>query len=133
MKKIIVLLLVFITCSCSLEDETPQNYHEFLPIESVILPSEFVLNEAYGITVNYIKLTSCHTFNDFFTAQEGNEIKVVVINTVSRNNCNTLNEEIEATFNFTPTEVGSYIFKFWQGQDNTGEDNYMTMEVPVVE
>ena len=30
-------------------------------------------------------------------------------------------------------DFGSYIFKFWQGTDDNGEDLYLTVEVPVVE
>jgi hypothetical protein len=48
-------------------------------------------------------------------------------------NCETLDNVTEdATFNFIVTSNGSYIFKFWQGEDENGEDQYLTIEVPVV-
>ena len=48
--------------------------------------------------------------------------------------CETLeNELVENTFNFKVTSNGSYIFKFWQGEDEAGEDQYLTIEIPVEE
>ena len=37
----------------------------------------------------------------------------------------------EVTFNFMVTGNGSYIFKFWQGEYANGDDQYLTIEVPV--
>jgi hypothetical protein len=39
-----------------------------------------------------------------------------------------LDAETETSFIFEASEGGSYIFKFWQG-----ENNYMVVEVPVVD
>jgi len=40
---------------------------------------------------------------------------------------------VASTFNFKVTSNGSYIFKFWQGEDEAGETQYLTIEVPVIE
>jgi hypothetical protein len=42
-------------------------------------------------------------------------------------------ELVDATFNFIVTSNGTYIFKFWQGEDDNGNDLYYIVEVPVVE
>ena len=53
---------------------------------------------------------------------------------VQDNNCNDLSDElVEATFNFIVTSNGSYIFKFWQGVDENDEDQYLIIEVPVID
>ena len=52
---------------------------------------------------------------------------------VSDENCAAADTQLQATFNFEATETGTYIFKFWQGQDDYGEDSYLTVEVPVLE
>lgn len=136
MRKFIVycaLLCVF--ASCSLGDDNSQNFHfEFLPIESVDIPDEFILGETYPITVYYNKPSSCYVFNDFYYVSELNERTIAVINTVYDDQvCTQAIEPANATFNFVVTSNGTYVFKFWQGEDDNGEDVYYIVEVPVVE
>ena len=135
MKKVLILLICLIVVSCSLGDDSISDYQVSLPVESAILPDEFVLNETYEISVNYLRPTTCHAFNDILLFKENDEIKSVVLNTVfqSNGNCTELGTELEASFNFEATEVGTYIFKFWQGKDDIGEDTYLIVEVPVVD
>lgn len=125
---------MFIT-SCSLNDDNDANYSfEVLPVESVEIPAEFTLGETYPIKVKYLKPTSCHVFKEFYYSKNLNERTVAPITLVYENdNCQTLENTLEeATFNFIVTGNGSYVFKFWQGEDEAGEDQYLTIEVPVV-
>ena len=137
MKKLLALSLALILCiSCSLDDDNYTNYSfEILPVESVDIPSEFTLGETYPITVTYSRPTSCHYFREFYYAKNLNERTVAPINIVYENdNCETLENVLEeATFNFIVTGNGSYIFKFWQGEDANGDDQYLIIEVPVTE
>lgn len=131
MKKFVayILLAIFIF-SCSTSDDSSQEYvYEILPVESATLPDQFYLGDTYEITLTYIRPTSCYAFNNIYYLQEANERTIAVVATVitGNNYCETLGEETETSFNFKATELGSYIFKFWQG-----EDNYMVVEVPVV-
>ncbi|MBD0831347.1 hypothetical protein [Aestuariibaculum sediminum] len=136
MKKLLLLslsLLLFI--SCDTDNDEYNYYFEILPVESVDIPEEFVLGETYPITVSYNKPTSCYVFRNLYYAKDNNERTVAPIMTVyENNNCETLEDFTEdATFNFIVTSNGSYIFKFWQGEDENGDDIYLTYEVPVVE
>ena len=137
MKKLIALSLALVLLvSCSIDNENGSNYSfEILPVESVDIPSEFTLGETYPITVTYLKPSSCHLFKEFYYSKNLNERTVAPITIVYEdNNCETLDTTTEdATFNFIVTSNGSYIFKFWQGEDANGEDQYLTIEVPVVE
>ncbi|WP_452225525.1 hypothetical protein [Lacinutrix chionoecetis] len=135
MKKLLILIIGLVTFSCSLSDDSPTDYQELLPVEEAVLPEEFVLNETYEITLVYLRPTTCHAFSDIYYLKENNERTVAVISTVfqSNGNCTALGTELEATFNFKATQTGSYVFKFWQGEDDNGEDTYLTVEVPVVE
>lgn len=130
MKKLIALSLALIfATSCSLDDNSSNYSFEVLPVVSVDIPTEFTLGETYPITVTYLKPSSCHLFKEFYYSKNLNERTVAPITIVYENdNCETLeNVEEDATFNFIVTSNGSYIFKFWQG-----EDQYLTIEVPVV-
>ena len=98
------------------------------------IPNEFNLGETYPITVSYYKPSSCYQFNDFYYVSELNQRTVAVINTVYEDRvCTQVEELVDATFNFMVNSNGTYVFKFWQGEDENGEDLYYIVEVPVVE
>lgn len=124
---------LFLFASCSVNDDHPDFSFEVLPIESVVIPDEFELGEVYPITVSYFRSTTCNYFHDFYYLKENNERTVAAIDVVfEENNCETLDDVlVESTFNFIVTSNGSYIFKFWQGEDTNGEDQYLIIEVPV--
>ncbi|WP_034060091.1 hypothetical protein [Lacinutrix jangbogonensis] len=135
MKKLIFLLVGLVLFSCSSSDESLENYQEAIAIESVILPTDFMTDETYEITVTYLRPTTCHAFNDIVYLKHNDQRVVHVIGTVFINNgnCTELNTELEASFNFKETVAGTYILKFWQGKDDNGEDIYLTEEITVVE
>ena len=131
MKKLIACLFVFLIISCSPNDDGSQDIiYEILPVESAVLPDEFILGDVYEITLTYIKPSTCYAFNNIYYLKESNirTIAVVTYQVSNNNYCETLNEEVETSFEFEAVESGTYIFKFWQG-----DDNYMVVEVPVVD
>jgi len=135
MKKLLVLgLSLLLFASCSINDDGTNFSFEVLPVESVDIPDEFELGETYPITISYLRPSTCYSFKEFYYLKENNERTVAPINYVfEENNCSDLeNDLVEATFNFNVTSNGSYIFKFWQGEDTSGEDQYLTVEVPVL-
>lgn len=136
MKRFFILSFVFaLLVSCSFDDDNVDYHVEFVPIESVDIPDEFILGETYPITVNYLRPSTCHVFREFYYVRDLNQRTVAVTNYhYSGDACEDLTDEMtEATFNFIVTNNGSYIFKFWQGEDTNGEDQFLTIEVPVVD
>lgn len=137
MKKLFYLCIILLSFNaCSIDDNNPNDdfFFEILPIESVIMPEEFVFGQSYEISVTYIKPSGCYIFNDFYYVSEFNQRTVAIINTVYTNNqCQSLNEEVEVSFNFLANNNETYIFKFWQGEDENGNDLYYIVEVPVIE
>jgi len=121
--------------SCSVDGDSTNYSFEVLPVESVDIPDEFVLGETYPITISYIRPSTCHSFKEFYYLKENNIRTVAPINFLFEDSdCNDLTDTItEKTFNFIVTSNGSYIFKFWQGEDTNGEDQYLTIEVPVID
>ncbi|WP_445955826.1 hypothetical protein [Yeosuana sp.] len=135
MKKLIIFCLALVALSsCSIKDDTPNYGLVILPVESVEIPNSFNLGGEYPITVSYLKPSTCNAFKEFYYLEHNNEITVAVIDyEFHGSNCQILeNELLEATFNFKVTSNGSYIFKFWQGEDVNGEDQYLIIEVPVI-
>lgn len=137
MKKLILILISFsfTLVSCNVDDgNTPENYHlEILPVESAIVPESFIYGEDHEITISYIRPSSCYAFNDIYYLKDNNVRTVAVMNTVYDDvvNCLELEDLQQKTFTVQATQLENYIFKFWQGVDDNGEDIYLTIEVPV--
>ena len=135
MKKIISLIaLFFLLNSCS-TDNGPSYSFEVLPILTVDIPAQFVLGETYPITVHYNRPSTCHYFNTLYYEKDLN-IRTIAVETAveQRNDCQDLsitNGASEYTFNFYVTSNGSYIFKFYNGKDDQGNNIYLQYEVPV--
>lgn len=137
MKRLFLLCVLALSfASCSVErDDSADFYYEILPIESVDLPDEFTLGETYEIHLKYLRPSTCYAFNDFYYTSELNQRTVAIINTVYPNAvCEPLDNQLEdVTFNFKVTNSGTYVFRFYQGEDENGNDTYFIVEVPVVE
>jgi len=135
MKKIISLIVLFFLFNSCTTDSGPSYSLEFLPIGSVDIPTEFTLGETYPITVYYNRPTTCHYFNGLYYNKNLNTRTIAVESVVEyRDNCQDLSaaDAMDSyTFNFYVTSNGSYIFKFYQGKDDSGNDVFLEYEVPV--
>ena len=137
MKRYALLIIVYVSVftSCSLESKGPDSfYSEFMPIESVEIPEYFVYGESYEILLNYVKPSSCYHFYDFYYEINSNERIVAIINTIyTDTSCIEEPQSISANLNFMVTDTETYIFKFYQGEDEDGQDQYYLVEVPVLD
>ena len=136
MKQIFLLIFVSLSVlSCGVDDDLPDFRYEFLPIESASIPDEFVSGEIYTIEFSYLKPSTCYHFHDMYYDSELNIRTVAVVTKVFDEFCSDLEDNLETeAFQFLVNNTsGSYIFKFWQGIDENGEDQYLIYEVPVVQ
>jgi hypothetical protein len=132
MKKLLTALTMLIVLSCSLDDQEQNMHLETLPIDSATIPEHFQEGQTYQIDLTYTKPTTCHSFYDLYYVKNGNTRTIAVINSVLDNtSCETVDLEMEKSFNFVVNNSETYIFKFWQGEDDEGNDIYLTMEIPV--
>ena len=139
MKKLLFIgLFAMAFSSCSLDDTVSQDFHfEVLPIAEVLMPEAFTPGETYVIEYSYYKPSTCHVFNELYYLAEGDFRTVAVINTVINESediiCEPLEDELEwRTFAFQcQKSFGFYVFQFWQGQNDEGEDMYLVAEIPV--
>ncbi|AUP79328.1 hypothetical protein [Flavivirga eckloniae] len=135
MKRLLALcvaLVIFASCSI---DDGEDFTKVFVPVESVEIPDEFELGKIYSIEVNYLRPSTCHSFNEFYYLIEGNERIVAPINyAFEGDDCQILEDKlVKASFPFKVISTNSYIFKFWKGNDTEGKSEYLTIEVPVVQ
>jgi len=137
MKKTLFLALILsftVFNSCTVDDTTADFRIEFLPIETVEIPTEFNFGETNTITVTYKRPTTCHSFSNFQYVPEDNNVRnVAVINFVRLgSDCETLEDDFKSeSFSFSVLYTQTYTFKFWQGKDDNGQDMYLVYEVPV--
>jgi hypothetical protein len=136
MKKHFFLLsiLAFSFLSCELDENNNQPfYFEVMPITSVEVPEQFVHGNTYEISVSYNRPSTCYQFNDFLYSISGSERSVAVVNTVYNDGCVSDPEIANASFDITILSNETYTFKFYQGEDETGVDQYLIIDIPVIE
>jgi len=132
----ILALITLILSSCDIQSDGTRPFRlEVMPITNVVVPEEFVLGNTYEISVSYTKPSDCYEFNDFLYTVEGAERSIAVVNTVytAGSSCSADPSTAIADFDFTVSSTETHIFKFFQGTNDEGVDQYHIVEVPVVE
>src|SRR3970040_2587191 len=135
MKKI-VLFIVLITSflGCSIDDDNTSYTYDVLPVDSYVVPASFTLGETYEIKLKYQKPTSCHIYQGIYYDKNLNT-RTIAIQTAVQNN-QVCTQQIpplsEVSFNFMVNNTGSYIFKFYKGEDAGGKDIFEAVEIPGV-
>ena len=136
-------LLFFLCCaslvinSCSLDDGEEKFHFVPLQITAAELPESFRLNQTYQIKVTYVTLNGCTSFEGFDITDsdtEYNEVRNVVAIGAERENeqCTQVVQEVETTFSFLCLYNKTYVFRFWTGEDESGESQFFEVEVPVI-
>lgn len=132
MKNIIALFtLLILVASCSPDE--PEKYSiEILPVESFVLPDSLELGETHTFKIKYKRPSSCHYFEGFYYKKNLNQRTVGIRASVLQENCQTLTGiPIEVELKFFTSNTGDYVFKFYKGEDASGNNIYQTVTVPV--
>jgi hypothetical protein len=134
MKKLFFLFVfVFLSGSCSLKDDS-ENYHlEALAVFEVDMPAYFEFGDTNQITIRYKRPSNCHFFDGFILEKNDNTRTVAIQSYVlEKNTCEDLVDVVEeVVMDFNVVNSSTYIFKFWQGKDQNGDDIFLEFEVPV--
>lgn len=146
MKKFILFLACIATLTaCDNDDDFVGYGLETMPTVSVDTPEEMTLGNSYEFTINYVRPTSCYALYDLYYVvgtdddviedEDPQYTRVVApINIVyDESTCQEINELVDISFNFKPTELETYTFKFWTGKDEMEEDTFLVVQIPVVE
>ena len=131
---LISLLLVLFT-GCSADDDPSEEpvAYEKVPVLSTNLPQQLTAGEKIILRLTYDRPTRCHFFSGLeFEDLKGTLYFGVVTSHKKNSECESEDLTASTSFEFTPEPVEFYIFKFWQGRNELGEDQFLTVEVPVV-
>ncbi len=134
MKKVFLLIgLLGLITSCSLDDEGQVVSYQALPIADYELPESFVYGERYQLPVSFVLPTTCHEFYNFEAAREDSTRFVYAISQVLESDMctDTPNDTVSTFLNFDVIYRYTYVFKMYKGDDENGEPIYETQEVPV--
>jgi hypothetical protein len=97
------------------------------------VPQSFTLGQTYEIKLKYKKPSDCHSYQGIYYDKNLN-VRTIGIQTavLESTNCAPLTTEpVEVSFNFLVTNTGSYIFKFYKGEDANGQNIFEEVEIPV--
>ena len=123
-----------LTISCSDEESTPPVHYVLVPIQNVEIPEVMYVETSYNIGVEYVRLSTCHGFDGFYYQKNGFTRTISVQNfVVEKPDCQPLTDQVNSeNMLFQPTEPGTYLFKFWKGKDDSGNDVFLEIERTVV-
>lgn len=132
---VLCALMVSLTfSSCDLGDDGPNFHFTTLRIESVEIPESFDLNETYQISFNYIIPDGCTYYEGVDVVKDEITTRKVVAVGAQRTDqveCTEVIREEVASFNFLVLHNQPYLFRFYQGEDMNGEQQFLEVEVQV--
>lgn len=136
MKKLLIIsvlaLISLVIYSCEKDDIVNPTF-ERLEITSVDLPDTFLLGQTYEMRVNFNRPDGCTHLQGFDilpVQQTVREVQAIGAR-YEDEVCTQVIEEATDQFLFQVIYAEPYTFKFWQGQDSTGNAEYLTVEIPV--
>ncbi len=136
MKKITLFftLLILVT-SCSNDDINDIDFtYELMPVISISIPDTINFQETYNFPLSYNRPSTCYGFVGFNVIENEQEVKLSILNTVIENgsNCEDLeNTTVTEMFEFFVERNDYYTFKIYQGEDEEGNELYLTKEIMI--
>ena len=135
MKKVLAVFCVtmaFVFYGCDID---PEENFQFVTLEitAVELPLNFEQNATHNIQVTYRRPNDC-TFFEGFDVFDGdlNTRSIVAIGSLlEQDQCVLMEDEVNASFQFTALNIGTYTMRFYSGEDESGNPVYLEYIVPV--
>ena len=124
-------LLLFSAFSCSKEEEVEpidplEGYPA--PVSKVEAPETAVVNSTVPVTVFFIVNNGCGEFRMFEVEKKNNATYIKVFPKYKEQACFQALVTREVTYEFKPTEPGTYTLKFWSEYPDT----YITKTIVVI-
>lgn len=120
--------------SCDISNDAVSFHFVNLQITAAELPESFELYKTYDINVTYLRPNSCTFFEGFDIVKTATTERNVVAygSEFEEAGCAQLTEEIVRTFSFTCYYDETYTFRFWTGEDENGDAQFLEYQVPVM-
>ena len=132
LKKLTVLCLGIVLFNSCLGDNEPNFTFEILPIDEAIVPASFTFGEQDTIAIKYSLRSSCYSFDNLYYEYQDTTRIVAVRAYVSLDEaCALVLTQKEYKFAVNVSQEEDYVFKFWKGTDDTGENIFEEIIVSV--
>ncbi|MCF2874858.1 MULTISPECIES: hypothetical protein [unclassified Tenacibaculum] len=130
MKKLTLIIFTIILASCSVDD--PNYQFKLLTIKEATVPQSFKFGEVDTVKVVYDLPNSCHEFHSvYYQYQDTTRIIAIRALEILDENCAQATIEKELKIPVRISQKEDYLFKFWKGKGNNGEDIFEEKAVPV--
>lgn len=134
MKKIMLFIaLGLLAISCDLNKDN--NYYTFdlIPVSSVTMPTAFAKDSITEIPVKFKRPSSCHFFDSFYYKRDDmtRTVGIYCVKSVESNCQPDYSTEIEVRLPFMPTQLGTYHFKFYNGENSLSAPQFFEYDVVV--
>lgn len=132
-KKIKVLFICSLVFSSCLKSNDNLNYeYKLLPIKEYTVPTSFTHGQKDTIKIKYLLKENCAFFENVYYEYQ-DTVRIVAINSFIDLDKTCTDETTEKDYNLivTATQTEDYVFKFWKGKDNDGNDIFEEAIVPV--
>ncbi len=137
MKKLSVLIVVFLSLIGCSTDDAPIFFFEVTPVNAVSsVPDTFVVGQTDTLQITYRRPSTCHAFNGFDINRDGDVKEITLVTKVveGRANCSDLEDDTRtAPLVITPEEVGELNLSFFTGNDADGNPTFLTFNIPIEE
>lgn len=136
MKKLLLGLLaasMILLNGCEVDRAESTFYFIPLSITNVELPDTFFWNEVHTISVTYAIPNSCIQYEGFdINSDDFSTRYVTCIGAEYEGDvCAESTSYGQATFEFLALSTEPYLFRFWTGEDEAGNAEYLEVTVPV--
>ncbi|MDB2385325.1 hypothetical protein N9V96_02515 [Polaribacter sp.] len=135
MKKTIFLLLTIASVLACTDNNDYNNFtYSDLPIDSYTVPDSLTLNEQDTIAVTYTLPNTCYSFSRIFLEEQQQDTSIIVAVRAFVDLDDECTEQLiteEYKFLVTATQQEDYLFKFFKGQTDDGENIFEEVTIPV--
>lgn len=133
MKKITTLFLSILILSSCLDNKEELSFDfQLVPIDSFTIPDTLTFDKIDTIKVKYSLRNGCYSFNNiYYEPQDTTRIIAIRALVELDKDCTLAIIEEERNILVKPNQTEDYVFKFWKGTDENGENIFDEVIVPV--
>ena len=132
MKKLIPLFLLTILLYGCLNDNDENLTYEITAIDSFTVPLSFTYMQKDTVKIKYSIDENCKYFNNIYYEYQ-DSTRIVAVNTVRDLDveCSDSSNQYEYNIIVTAAQEEDYVFKFYKGKDEDGNNIFEEAIVPV--
>lgn len=112
------LFVLFSAFSCSKESDNARLATTPAPVTAVEAPQTASLNETVTLEVTFTVNNGCGRFGQFKETVDGKTYTIAVQPVYVGEICTQALVNLKENYSFTPTQPGTYTFRFWSGPDD---------------